>query len=763
MTLNKKTNTLIIYFLFIVMLSLNGACAELTLDQALRDYTNFIKDFNQPNLSSTQIKALDVKNQQLIQAFQTCENDAGNKIKELAKISEISVLNTAQNSVEIQNDTNVKSITSKIENAKKELIECRLKLTTLEEARLKLLELKKTLWIDGIKVRYDVWSFLHKESYGIKKVHVNEIIPVSINALILIFSALSIYFFMWFKGNQFNLNESPNKPKIDYLKTSLLVLLNTHLIPLLLALIFWYIIDSPHKITLLLIIVGLMIRDLCILMPIKMSAANINKNAFKKFIVFSTTMIITSGYFWKVINYRNSYPKDWLLHNSPLISPLFLLVTVLFIFNCLYFYKLLKPSNERYLPLTLLVFSIIIPVLYLGSYVLAAQYLMVMSLSLFMVHLILKIINALRKILLCIRLTQLKLIEKQQGKEPATYSFPFWVSLITSVVSGFLSLAFLSWVGGLSSEAYRQISFLYSKGFYVGSIKVIPSNLFVATIVVIILIVLLTRLRYGIEYKWFKNSRLRKESREVGAILIWYIGITIISLTGLSIAGFDVSNLAIIAGALSVGIGFGLQNIVSNFVSGLILLFERPVKSGDWVEVGSTVGFIEKIKIRATRIKTFDNAEILVPNSELLSNHVKNWTLSNSIGRVTIKVGVAYGTDTQKVKKILLQVAKDHKQVINHSPYESNVVFREFGDSSLNFELRVMIKDIKNIIQVLSDLNFEVDRIFRESDISIPFPQRDLHIVDTVPINVNNDKINLNESSTGVTTVNGMNDNKENP
>ena len=213
-------------------------------------------------------------------------------------------------------------------------------------------------------------------------------------------------------------------------------------------------------------------------------------------------------------------------------------------------------------------------------------------------------------------------------------------------------------------------------------------------------------------------------------MLVWYFGITIAVFVGLSFAGFDISNLAIIAGALSVGIGFGLQNIVSNFVSGLILLFERPVKRGDWVEVGDTVGFVEKVKIRATRIRTFDNAEILVPNSELLSHHVTNWTLSNSIGRITMKVGVAYGSDVAQVKDILDQIAKDHNQVMQHEPYKHKVLFREFGDSSLNFEMRVMIKDIKQILDVQSELNFAIEQALRDANITIPFPQRDLHLID---------------------------------
>ena len=140
---------------------------------------------------------------------------------------------------------------------------------------------------------------------------------------------------------------------------------------------------------------------------------------------------------------------------------------------------------------------------------------------------------------------------------------------------------------------------------------------------------------------------------------------------------------------------------------------------------------MEKVKIRATRIRTFDNAEILVPNSELLSRHVTNWTLSNSIGRITLKIGVAYGSDVNSVRDILHKIASSHKQVMKRDPYKHKVLFRQFGDSSLNFELRVMIKDIKMILDVETDLNFAINKALREAGITIPFPQRDLHIIDS--------------------------------
>jgi small-conductance mechanosensitive channel len=200
-------------------------------------------------------------------------------------------------------------------------------------------------------------------------------------------------------------------------------------------------------------------------------------------------------------------------------------------------------------------------------------------------------------------------------------------------------------------------------------------------------------------------------------------------LVGMSVAGFDFSNIAIIAGALSVGIGFGLQNIVNNFVSGLIILFERPIRKGDWIVVGATEGHVKEIKIRSTRIETFDRSDVIVPNSEIISNQVTNWILSSQSGRTSIPVGVAYGTDVEKVRDILLAIAEKNTSVVKSGLVPQPVVlFREFGDSSLNFELRVFLYDIEDRLKVISEINFAIDKAFREQGIEIPFPQRDLHV-----------------------------------
>jgi small-conductance mechanosensitive channel len=238
-----------------------------------------------------------------------------------------------------------------------------------------------------------------------------------------------------------------------------------------------------------------------------------------------------------------------------------------------------------------------------------------------------------------------------------------------------------------------------------------------------------------LEQNWLQKTRLDRGARDASVTTLGYVGIAAAILVALSVAGVEFTNLAIIAGALSVGIGFGLQNIVNNFVSGLILLVERPIRTGDWIVVGSTEGYVKKISIRSTQIQTFDRADVIVPNSELISGQVTNWMLSDPWGRVKLPVGVAYGSDTARVMQILVEVANKHPQVIINYPGipDPRVLFLGFGDSSLDFELRCFIRDVDRRLVTLSDLNLAIDAAFREAGIEIPFPQRDLHFRNSPP------------------------------
>ena len=208
--------------------------------------------------------------------------------------------------------------------------------------------------------------------------------------------------------------------------------------------------------------------------------------------------------------------------------------------------------------------------------------------------------------------------------------------------------------------------------------------------------------------------------------ITYYILLLLVALAALSSAGVELNKFTVLTGALGVGLGFGLQNIVNNFVSGLILLFERPIHVGDTVEVGGLVGIVRRIGARSSTVVTFQGAEVIVPNSNLLSNQVINWTLSSQWRRVDVPIRVAYGNDPESVIKLLVGVAETHPGVLLKRPPAA--FFMGFGESSLNFELRFWSAWQDTWFQLQSDVTVAVAKALREAGIEIPFPQRDLHV-----------------------------------
>ncbi|SMC65833.1 Mechanosensitive ion channel [Desulfocicer vacuolatum DSM 3385] len=213
----------------------------------------------------------------------------------------------------------------------------------------------------------------------------------------------------------------------------------------------------------------------------------------------------------------------------------------------------------------------------------------------------------------------------------------------------------------------------------------------------------------------------------ISIYIIWGGGI----LIGLNVFGLDTTSLTVAFGALSIGLGFGLQNIFSNFISGLILLFERPIQVGDVVEVADIWGEVKKINVRSTLVQTYTNSSLIIPNSEFISAKVVNWSHQDPYIRRDLLVGVAYGSDTGLVKELLLKAADSVKHVYSY-PRKPMVLFFNFGESSLDFKLRFW-SGIDDFVTAESDLRFEIDKLFREHDVVIPFPQRDLHIMDVSP------------------------------
>ena len=232
-------------------------------------------------------------------------------------------------------------------------------------------------------------------------------------------------------------------------------------------------------------------------------------------------------------------------------------------------------------------------------------------------------------------------------------------------------------------------------------------------------------------WKWlFQNKFLSRSGMAQGlqesittisVYVIWAFGL----LIALHAFGLNTASLAVAFGALGIGIGFGLQNIVNNFISGIILLFERPIQVGDDVEVNGVWARVRKINVRSTVVQTYDNASLIIPNADLISNQVTNWSFKDKRIRRKISVGVAYGSDVELVRKLLLQIAADAPNVLGYPV--PDVIFTDFGDSALTFVIRLWT-DIDHMLEVDTDVRFRIDKAFRENNIEISFPQRDIHI-----------------------------------
>lgn len=314
-------------------------------------------------------------------------------------------------------------------------------------------------------------------------------------------------------------------------------------------------------------------------------------------------------------------------------------------------------------------------------------------------------------------------LHKEDGEEGLVLTSFALVTILTLIL---LPVVAMLW--GARATDILGVWRLLTNGVQLGDIR-LSLNSFLILVVIFAVGVGVTRWLQGV----LKTSVLPQTKIDTGAQTaivtgLGYVGMTLAALVAISTAGLNLSSLAVVAGALSVGIGFGLQTIVSNFVSGIILLVERPIKEGDWIEVSGQSGYVRKISVRSTRIETFDRHDVIIPNSDLIAGIVKNMTLTSRSGRLILPVGVAYGSDLEKVKTILMSAARGHNGILRYpAPF---VLFRGLGDSSLNFELRCYLRSVEDIMSVQSDLYFNVYNELGKAGVEIPFPQRDLHIRD---------------------------------
>ena len=288
------------------------------------------------------------------------------------------------------------------------------------------------------------------------------------------------------------------------------------------------------------------------------------------------------------------------------------------------------------------------------------------------------------------------------------------------------------------SDVMEFVEYLMNfKLFEINKTAVTPSSIVMFVLFIAIFAMTSHVLQRLLKSHVFSRMRLDAGTQYTMTRITHYLIMIVGAVVGFQFIGIDLTGLAIILGFLSVGIGFGLQNITSNFVAGLILLLERPIKVGDRIMVGNQEGDVVEINMRSTTIRTLNNVSVIVPNSEFVSTKVENWSYGDETVRVDINVGVSYDSDMETVIRSLQEVAAEHPEVLkNPAP---DVLHMGFGDSAWNMRLRVWLGNSLRHLEVHSEINCAIVQKFQQNRVEIPFPQRDLHVRSPLPLPITPD------------------------